>query len=265
MELDILFQDEHIIVINKPEGLLVHRTHLDKHEEDAVVQRLRDQIGQWVFPVHRLDRATSGALILALSPSIARLLGSQFESHEISKTYHALVRGHLPLTGYINYPLAKIDEVKGTARTKVAGTEKEAETAYKTVSKFTLPMPVSRYPEARCSLVEITPLQGRKHQIRRHFKHIFHPLIGDTRYGCRHYNALFKHDALPKRMFLHALNITFSHPIDGTTININAPYPDSFVETLSWLTNQHSQRTTQLQDPQLTPPLKDNEESQSLQ
>ncbi|MFT2111477.1 pseudouridine synthase [Marinomonas sp. 2405UD68-3] len=240
MELTILFQDDYIIAINKPEGLLVHRTHLDKHEEDAVVQRLRDQIGQWVFPVHRLDRATSGVLILALSPVIARVLGSQFENHEISKTYHALVRGHLSLTGHIDYPLARIDEIKGSARIKVAGTEKAAETAYKTLSTFTLPMPVSRYPEARCSLVEVTPFQGRKHQIRRHFKHIFHPLIGDTRYGCRHYNALFKHGALPKRMFLHALNITFSHPVGGQTMTVHAPYSDSFSETLLWLKYQGS-------------------------
>ena len=236
--LPILFQDEHIVVINKPEGLLVHRTHLDKQEEEAVVQRLRDQIGQWVFPVHRLDRATSGVLVLALSPAVARDFGTQFENHKIEKTYHALVRGHLASRGNINYPLAKINEVKGSARAKVAGTEKAAETHYKTLTHFTLPMAVSRYDEARCSLVEITPRQGRKHQIRRHFKHIFHPLIGDTRYGCRHYNALFKLDSLPKRMFLHALNIRFFHPITHQIMDIKAPYPDSFTGTITWL-NTH--------------------------
>lgn len=236
--LTVLYQDNHIIAINKPEGLLVHRTHLDKQEEDAVVQRLRDQIGQWVFPVHRLDRATSGVLLLALSPAVARQLGTQFENHEIHKTYHALVRGHLPSVGRIDYPLTKINEVKGRARSKVIGTEKDAETDYKTLSQFTLPIPVSRYNESRCSLVEITPRQGRKHQIRRHFKHVFHPLIGDSRYGCRHYNTLFKQDPLPKRMFLHALSIQFTHPINQQAMAIYAPYGKSFVDTIAWLSQQ---------------------------
>ena len=171
---------------------------------------------------------------------MAREFGHQFENHEIDKTYHAIVRGHLPNTGHIDYPLAKINEVKGTARTKVIGTEKDAETNYKTLTLFTLPIPVSRYDESRCSLVEITPLQGRKHQIRRHFKHIFHPLIGDTRYGCRHYNALFKLDELPKRMFLHALSIQFIHPINCQPMDISAPYSQSFSDAIEWLSYQDS-------------------------
>jgi len=128
MTLEILYQDDYLVAVNKPAGLLVHRTHLAKEEEDAVVQRLRDQTGKWVFPVHRLDRGTSGVLVMAFSPDVARRLSVQFAESQTRKIYHCLVRGFCKESGVIDYPLAKLNEQKGRSRFKIEGTEKEAET-----------------------------------------------------------------------------------------------------------------------------------------
>ena len=233
--LEILFLDDDIVVVNKPTGLLVHRTSLASDETDAVVQRLRDQLGMWVFPVHRLDRGTSGALILALNPTSARYLCDQFESGHIKKRYTSLVRGHTLAQGVIDHPLATLNEQKGQSRFKIAGTEKAAETHFVTLAHYNLPYPVSRYQETRCSLVEIQPIQGRKHQIRRHFKHIRHPLMGDTRYGCRHHNKLFRELEFPQRLYLHASEITFQHPLNQQEISIKADLDTSLAQFLARL------------------------------
>lgn len=215
MSLEILYQDEYLVAINKPAGLLVHRTHLAKEEEDAVVQRLRDQTGKWVFPVHRLDRGTSGVLVMAFTPDIARHLSQQFMESETNKTYHCLVRGFSEPSGVINYPLAKLNEQKGRSRFKIEGTEKEAETHFSRLAHYELPVTVSRYSSMRLSWLEVHPKQGRKHQIRRHFKHALHPLVGDSRYGCRHINKVTK-ELWPDdfRLMLHASKLQFTHPAD---------------------------------------------------
>lgn len=192
MSLEILFQDDDVVVVNKPAGLLVHRTHLAKEEEDAVVQRLRDQTGKWVFPVHRLDRGTSGVLVMTFSPHSARGLAEQFASSETQKVYHCLVRGFCQDSGVIDYPLAKLNEQKGMSRFKIEGTEKEAQTEFQLLERYQVPVPVSRYDAMRLSMLKVVPKQGRKHQIRRHFKHLLNPLVGDSRYGCRHVNKAFQ-------------------------------------------------------------------------
>jgi tRNA pseudouridine65 synthase len=233
--LHILYQDEAIIAINKPHGVMVHRSTLAPEDEEAILQRLRDQIGQWVFPVHRLDRGTSGVLLFAFTPSSARILGEQFQQHTITKHYWALIRGKVPSEGRIDYPLATLSEQKGQARFKIVGSEKEAITQYQCLTQYRLPYPVSRYQEAYCSMVNITPQQGRKHQIRRHFKHIHHPLIGDTRYGCRHYNKLFRQFDVTSRLCLHATRLQFQHPINQQMITIEAPFDPSLQALLEWL------------------------------
>ncbi|RBO82868.1 pseudouridine synthase [Marinomonas aquiplantarum] len=234
MMLDILYQDEFLVAVNKPAGLLVHRTHLAKDEEDAVVQRLRDQTGQWVFPVHRLDRGTSGVLVMAFSPEIARGLAEQFSQSQTEKTYHCLVRGFSPEEGHIDYPLAKLNEQKGRSRFKITGTEKEAETLFKRLHRYQLPIPVSRYPEMRLSLLEVTPKQGRKHQIRRHFKHLLNPLVGDTCYGCRHINkALRAQWGEDLRLMLHASSLSFAHPVDGHRLTIEAEFPNTLQDVIN--------------------------------
>ncbi|MGB7390309.1 pseudouridine synthase [Marinomonas sp.] len=236
MSLEILFEDEYLVVVNKPAGLLVHRTELDKTEEDAVVQRLRDQTGRWVFPVHRLDRGTSGVLVMAFSPQTARYLSEQFANAATAKTYHCLVRGFCPDQGVIDYPLAKLNEQKGMSRFKIEGTEKEAQTEFVCVQHYQLPVPVSRYNAMRLSWVEVSPKQGRKHQIRRHFKHQFHPLVGDTCYGCRHINKVVR-TLWPdeQRLMLHASSLTFFHPHTHKSMTFNAPLDDQLNAVLAKL------------------------------
>ncbi|MCW4631816.1 MULTISPECIES: pseudouridine synthase [Marinomonas] len=234
--LSILFKDDHIVAVNKPSGLLVHRTNLAKDEEDAVVQRLRDQTGQWVFPVHRLDRGTSGVLVMAFTPEVARRLSAQFSASETQKTYHCLVRGFCDEVGVIHYPLAKLNEQKGRSRFKIEGTEKDAETHFKCLVQYQLPIPVSRYDAMRLSWIEVTPKQGRKHQIRRHFKHQLHPLVGDSCYGCRHINKVTK-DIWPEdfRLMLHASSLQFSHPITNQIITIKAELSAEILNVLNRL------------------------------
>ena len=229
MNLEILYQDDVLVVVNKPSGLLVHRTDLAKNEQDAVVQRLNEQLGKWVYPIHRLDRATSGALVMAFDSESAQKLGIQFMDRSVNKEYRALVRGFTDAQGVIDYPLAKLNEEKGRSRFKIEGTEKDAISHYKTLEQYELPIAVSRYPSMRLSLVNVTPEHGRTHQIRRHFKHIFHPLVGDTRYGCRHYNQSLRASGFEDlRLMLHAHTLTFSHPVNFETITVSAPLPHDF-------------------------------------
>lgn len=239
MLLDILYQDEHLVVINKPSGLLVHRTQLASQETDAVVQRLNSQLGKWVYPVHRLDRGTSGALVLTFCAETARHLSEQFSQAKVNKSYLCVVRGHPDETGTIDYPLAKLNENKGQSRFKIEGTEKEAITHFKCLSSFTLNHSVSKYSTTRCALLEVKTEQGRKHQIRRHFKHLRYPLIGDTRYGCRHHNKLFRQLDQPQRLMLHASTLIFTHPVSLETVNCMAPIPESFSHFIQYLTNHN--------------------------
>lgn len=232
-ELDILYLDDDIVAINKPAGLLVHRTHLAKGEDDAAVQRLRDQLHKWVFPVHRLDRGTSGVLLMAFTPEMARHLGEQFSNTETQKTYHCLARGFCADEGVIDYPLAKLNEQKGRSRFKIEGSEKESQTYFRCLERYQLPIPVSQYDSMRLSWLEVHPKQGRKHQIRRHFKHNLTPLVGDSRYGCRHINKACK-SALGEdfRLMLHASQLTLLHPRSLKALSIHAPLDMSMTGAL---------------------------------
>jgi tRNA pseudouridine65 synthase len=236
MTLEIIFQDEHLVAVNKPAGLLVHRTNLAKDEEDAVVQRLRDQTGKWVFPVHRLDRGTSGVLVMAFSPDVARQLSVQFAEAQTQKIYHCLVRGFCEGSGVIDYPLAKLNEQKGRSRFKIEGTEKEAETHFTSQERYQLPVPVSRYDSMRLSWIEVAPKQGRKHQIRRHFKHLLNPLVGDSCYDCRHINKVAK-EIWPEdfRLMLHASSLEFRHPMTEQQLILKAPISEKITNILNQL------------------------------
>lgn len=186
--LDILFQDEALVAVNKPSGLLVHRSMIDKHETEFAMQMVRDQIGQHVYPVHRLDKPTSGVLVFALSANIARLLSTQIEQHRWQKAYTAIVRGWAKNCD-IDYALKeKLDKITD----KKANTEKPAQEAFTRVVNlchFLVPVPVGRYQQARFSLIHCFPKTGRKHQIRRHCAHINHPIVGDTTIGDGKQNA----------------------------------------------------------------------------
>lgn len=226
--LEILFQDAHFVAINKPAGLLVHRSMIDRHETRFAIQLLRDQIGQHVFPVHRLDKPTSGVLLFALSQDGARQMSEQFTNGSVEKHYRAIVRGFTQEEERIDYPLKeKLDKMTDALadRDKPA---QDAVTCYHRLATAELPYPVGRYASCRYSLLELKPETGRKHQIRRHMKHIFHPIVGDTTHGDGKHNAFFRQQLNLHRLMLAATRLVFQHPLSGESIEIDAPLDGEF-------------------------------------
>ncbi|WP_339722947.1 tRNA pseudouridine(65) synthase TruC [uncultured Paraglaciecola sp.] len=244
MQLSIIYQDEHVVAINKPSGLLVHRSMLDKHETQFAVQLLRDQIGQHVFPVHRLDRPTSGVLVFALSADIARKLGEQFASQLIHKTYLAIVRGHIKDEGVIDYGLKeKLDKIadKMAKQDKPA---KEAVTLFNRLHKFELPFAVSKYASARYSLVQLTPKTGRKHQLRRHLAHINHPIVGDTAHGDGKHNVFLRQQFNFKQLALTCKSMHLKHPVSEETLVLSCELDRNIYDLLEkWQVNHHQLKT----------------------
>lgn len=211
-----------MVAINKPSGLLVHRSWIDKDETRFAMQMLRDQIGQHVFPVHRLDKPTSGVLLFALSKEIARSLSLQMQAGDFKKEYHAVVRGFIDVEGEIDYPLKEVLDKMTDAKAQDDKQAQEAITGYQKLSQVELPFAVGRYPTTRYSFVKLFPKTGRKHQLRRHMKHLLHPIVGDTKYGRGEHNRFFREHFDCHRLLLHASALTFSHPLSGEPIRIEA-------------------------------------------
>lgn len=217
--LRILHRDDHLIAIDKPPGLLVHRTGLDAGETRFAVQLLRDQIGQPVWPVHRLDKGTSGVLLFALNADTASALGRAFESGQgITKTYHAVVRGWPAAEGLIDHPLKRLPDDMRTEREEV----QDAQTRFRTLQRYELPLPYGGFPATRCALVELHPLTGRRHQLRRHLKHIAHPIIGDATHGKGPLNRAVAEFLGVQRLWLHANRLALNHPVSGTALVLEA-------------------------------------------
>jgi tRNA pseudouridine65 synthase len=235
--LEILYQDKYIVAINKPSGLLVHKSPIDKKETRFALQEVRNQIGQYVYPVHRLDKPTSGVLLFALSKEIAQVLGEAFRNNEIKKEYIAVVRGYVEDKGLIDHPLKQMLDSKSEKERGITKEEQEAKTAYECLDRVELPYAVSRYPVARYSLVRLRPQTGRKHQLRRHMKHIHHHMIGDTKHGRGEHNTLFREKFECHRLLLHAVKITFKHPVTKKNIVIRAQVDELFkklFKTFKW-------------------------------
>lgn len=222
--LDILYRDEALIAVNKPHGLLVHRSSIAADTSLFALQLLRDQIGQTVYPAHRLDRKTGGVLLFSLSKSTDALIQPMFAEKEVQKTYWAIVRGFTEDKATIDYPLKKEN-----------GTLQEAVTRYQTLARAEIPLPFGKFPTSRYSLVEAYPETGRMHQIRKHFAHIFHPILADRPHGCNKQNKLWKDTFDMDTMMLHAEKLTFKHPITQENIEIEAPLQADFVKTLTIL------------------------------
>lgn len=227
--LQILYRDEQYVAVNKPAGLLVHRSDMDPGETRFCLQMLRDQIGQAVYPVHRLDRPTSGVLLFALDKDSLRAASGLFAAKEASKIYFALVRGWLEGTGVIDHPLAHPDDFDAV---RGGGQPQDAVTHYRSLSLHEVGIPVEPHPTSRYTLVELRPQTGRTHQLRRHLKHLSHPIIGDTRYGDGRHNRLFREHFNCPRLLLHAARLEFMHPRNGTRIEIAAPLDDDFARVL---------------------------------
>lgn len=236
-KLEIIYQDQHIIAINKPSGLLVHKSPIDKHETRYAMKILRNQIGQWVYPVHRLDKPTSGLLLFALSSEIAKILGEQFTNNTVKKTYIALVRGHPPLGGIIRHPLKETAMFKHQKKMIEQREPQEALTLYKRLATIELPYTVDRYPSTRYSLVAAYPRTGRTHQIRKHLKHISHPIIGDAKHGKGKHNRIFEQKHGIHRLLLAAIDLEFIHPVTKKNIRLTAPLQNDFqslILSLGW-------------------------------
>lgn len=230
--IEVLYKDEYLIVVNKPSGLLVHKSSIDKKETRFLVQILRDQIGQYVYPVHRLDKPTSGAIIFALNKDIASNLSLAFKENRIDKEYLAVVRGYIGEMGIIEHPLKQMLDTKKQKARGVTRESQDAVTRYARMNTIELPYSISRYPVARYSLVKLRPKTGRKHQLRRHMKHIFHPIVGDTKHGRGEHNRLFRDKMDSHRLLLHALNIEFMHPRLCRTITVSAPLDSTMKRVL---------------------------------
>ena len=214
--LRVLWRDEHAIAIHKPAGWLVHRTGLDAGETRFVVQTLRDQIGQHVYPVHRLDKGTCGVLLLALHSDAARALAQAFEAHRVHKRYIALVRGWAPDSAEVQHPL-RPDDAPPDAPAQPAHTQ------FTRLARLELPEPSdSRHPSTRASLVLAEPHTGRRHQIRRHLKHISHPIVGDATHGKGPLNRWWAQRLGPQRLWLHALSLTVPHPASGAPLQLHS-------------------------------------------
>lgn len=217
--LEILYKDEYLVAINKPHGLLVHQSSIARNADEFAVQLLRDQIGQRVYPAHRLDRKTSGVLLFALDKTTNQSLTQQFTDKTITKKYWAIVRGFAPDELTIDYALRKDNGVLQDAITKI-----------KTLDRVEIDLPFGKHPTSRYSLVEAQPQTGRMHQIRKHMAHIFHPIIGDRPHGCNKQNKLWLEKFGMKTMLLHAHSLTFTHPKSLKGITLSAQPSEIFKE-----------------------------------
>lgn len=217
--LAILYQDEVLVAVDKPAGLLVHRTGLDAGETRFALQLLRDQLGRSVWPLHRLDKGTSGVLLFALDAATARAMGQAFEAGEgVHKTYRAVVRGWPADAGEIRHPLRRMSD-EGRDRSEVV---QDAVTRYATLERYELPLPQGAFPATRCALVELHPLTGRRHQLRRHMKHLSHPLIGDATHGKGPLNRELATWLGVQRLWLHACQLEWRHPVSGEAVRVEA-------------------------------------------
>lgn len=207
---ELLFCDDALVAVDKPAGVAVHRGWSD--DEDAVLQQVRDQVGAWVYPVHRLDRGASGALVFARSSAHAAALQSQWTAGTVAKRYIAIVRGNPPDAAVIDHAIPRSED----------GPRVDAITAIRTLHRA-----------GRYAIVAAAPRTGRLHQIRRHLKHLSCPLIGDVRYGKGEHNRLFRERHDLHRLALHARALRLAHPVTGVTLDLVAEIPADLTRALT--------------------------------
>lgn len=211
--IEVIHEDDELLAVNKPAGLLVHKSKIANDETDFLLDRIKEQVGTNLYLAHRLDRATSGVLLLAKSREIAGELGRAFMARDVVKKYLAVVRGWPAEEGIIDYPLPGVRE---------HGPRKPALTRWRTLATTTVPVEMGRYPEQRYALVEASPETGRYRQIRRHFHHISHHIVGDTSHGRGDHNRLWRIHFGMHRMLLHSWRLEFAHPTSGVRLLLTA-------------------------------------------
>jgi len=227
--IDILFEDDFCIIVNKPNNVLVHHSYYSRNiKDDSLLQLLRKQFNnQKFYPVHRLDRKTSGLLLLAKDKTKVSKFQDLFTSNLIHKKYFALVRGFVTEKGKIDSRVKNAD----------TGIYKDALTFYNPISSIELPIAVQPYSTARYSVIEFEPKTGRMHQLRKHANKIAHPIIGDHKYGNRHHNQMFETEFKVDNLFLHAHQLVFEHPFTSKTVQINVNPPEfwfNFLTKVNW-------------------------------
>jgi len=210
----LLYEDADLVAVDKPPGIHVHppedTTHrIPKHQNGLAI--LRDQIGAYVYPIHRIDRATSGVVLYAKNAESARNLAMQFQERKTRKEYVALVRGWIEEERFVNQ--TPLDDENGVLQ--------DAWTEGEVLSRIELPIPIGKYPCARYSLIRVNIKTGRRHQIRRHLRRMGHPLIGDTIYGVGEHNRLFRDQFGCSILFLKAFGLEWTHP---RTLNLQVAY-----------------------------------------
>jgi len=224
MTLEIIYEDDHLIAINKPHGLLVHRSSIATNTDVYALQLLRDQVGYHVYPVHRLDRKTSGVLLFSKTAEFVSQIQAQLQADCSVKKYSAIVRGYFPEEILVDYPL-----------TNEKGKTQDSITLFKCLKHIELELPFGKHRTSRYSLIEAYPKTGRMHQIRKHLNHLRYPIIGDRPHGCNKQNKLFLEKWGLNSMMLHAQELTFIHPTTKQTVQIQANYSEEFVRIFNVL------------------------------
>lgn len=214
----VIYRDDHLVIVHKPSGALVHRSALDRHAPVIMLQALRDQLGQHVYPAHRLDRPTSGAMIFALTLEMATALGHQFQDQKVQKRYLAIVRGIGPEQATYDWALREEDGKRPKAEMPAMA----AETHVRRLDSVELPVAIDRYPTSRYSLMSVTPTTGRRHQIRRHLSRGGYPIIGDARHGKGIHNRFFRDNFETGRLLLAAVMLEFYHPAREQRLRVSA-------------------------------------------
>jgi len=224
--IDIVYEDEALLAVNKPAGLLVHRSQIAADEKDFLLERLQQQLGSTLYLAHRLDRATSGVVLLAKSREIAGELGKAFMGRNVCKRYLAVVRGWPDAAGLIDYPLPDVRE---------RSPRKAALTRWRTLATATVPIALGKYAEQRYALIEAQPETGRYRQIRKHLHHVSHHLVGDTSHGRGDHNRLWRMHFGMHRMLLHAWQLELLHPVSGAALTLCAPLDETWQRVLARL------------------------------
>jgi len=223
--IDVLYDDDFCIIVNKPPNVLVHHSYYSRNiKDDSLLQLLRKQfVDENFYPVHRLDRKTSGLILLCKDKQYVSKFQELFNSKQIKKNYKALVRGFTDDNGIVNSPI----------KNNESGIYKDALTIYKTIKYYELDIPVIPYSTSRYSLIELEPKTGRTHQLRKHLNKIAHPIIGDHKYGNRHHNQMFKREFEIDNLFLQAYQLEFNHPILLQNINLSLSLPKFWKDTIN--------------------------------
>lgn len=225
--IDVIYEDDSLIAINKPHGLLVHRSRIAADVTEYALQLVRDYIGQYVYLAHRLDRKTSGVLLFSKTKEANSQINTLFRERNIEKKYIAIVRGYIDQNGKIDYPLTENDKTQ------------EALTHYQLNQRFEIPLALGHFETSRYSLVDLHPTTGRYHQLRKHMKHIFHPILGDRPHGCNKQNKLWKENFDMTSMMLHASELKFEYPL-GNEITIQAHKSKEFERVLRILNQENT-------------------------